>query len=117
MRSIPLPGKAGNVEQEKRDSFDQNIIELYRSVLLYRKIKSTLSPPDPQLAPEMAEQLQVAEILFDPEKDKDLTAEYSRFRELTKGTRYQTRGYPHGQCRLRKSSLFPRSLFENELMV
>ena len=76
--------EAGNVEQEKRDSFDQNIIELYRSVLLYRKIKSTLSPPDPQLAPEMAEQLQVAEILFDPEKDKDLTAEYTRFRELTK---------------------------------
>ena len=29
--------EAGNVEQEKRDSFDQNIIDLYRSVLLYRK--------------------------------------------------------------------------------
>ena len=27
--------EAGKVEQEKRDSFDQNIIELYRSVLLY----------------------------------------------------------------------------------
>ncbi len=74
---------AGNVEQEKRDSFDQNIIELYRSALLYRKIKATLSPPDPQLSPEMAEQLQVADVLFDPEKDTDLTAEYERFRELT----------------------------------
>ena len=41
--------EAGKVEQEKRDSFDQNIIDLYRSVLLYRKLKSTLSPPDPQL--------------------------------------------------------------------
>ena len=76
--------EAGNVEQEKRDSFDQNIIDLYRSVLLYRKLKSTLSPPDPQLAPDMAEQLQVAEVLFDPENDKDLTAEFARFRDLTK---------------------------------
>ena len=75
--------EAGNVEQEKRDSFDQNIIDLYRSVLLYRKIKTTLSPPDPQVAPDMAEQLQVAEVLFDPEKDENLTAEYARFRELT----------------------------------
>ena len=75
--------EAGNVEQEKRDSFDQNIIDLYRSVLLYRKIKTTLSPPDPQLSPDMAEQLQVAEVLFDPEKDESLTAEYARFRELT----------------------------------
>ena len=54
--------EAGKVEQEKRDSFDQNIIDLYRSVLLYRKLKSTLSPPDPNLAPDMAEQLQVAEV-------------------------------------------------------
>ena len=76
--------EAGKVEQEKRDSFDQNIIDLYRSVLLYRKLKSTLSPPDPQLAPDMAEQLQVAEVLFDPENDKDLTAEFARFRDLTK---------------------------------
>ena len=75
--------EAGKVEQEKRDSFDQNIIDLYRSVLLYRKIKTTLSPPDPQLSPDMAEQLQVAEVLFDPEKDESLTAEYARFRELT----------------------------------
>ena len=36
------------------------------------------------LAPDMAEQLQVADVLFDPSKDKDLTAEYARFRELTK---------------------------------
>ena len=76
--------EAGKVEQEKRDSFAQNIIDLYRSVLLYRKLKSTLSPPDPQLAPDMAEQLQVAEVLFDPENDKDLTAEFARFRDLTK---------------------------------
>ena len=76
--------ESGKVEQEKRDSFDQNIIDLYRSVLLYRKIKTTLSPPDPNLAPDMAEQLQVAQVLYNPNKDKDLTAEYARFRELTK---------------------------------
>ena len=76
--------ESGKVEQEKRDSFDQNIIDLYRSVILYRKIKTTLSPPDPNLSPDMAQQLQVADVLFDPSKDKYLTAEYSRFRELTK---------------------------------
>ena len=56
--------EAGNVEQEKRDSFDQNIMDLYRSVLLYRKIKTTLSPPDPQIAPDMAAQLQVAQRFY-----------------------------------------------------
>ena len=76
--------EAGKVEQEKRDSFDQNIIDLYRSVLLYRKIKTTLSPPEPNLEPDMAKQLQVADVLFDPKKDSDLTDEYVRFRELTK---------------------------------
>ena len=76
--------EAGKVEQEKRDSFDQNIIDLYRSVLLYRKIKTTLSPPEPNLEPDMAKQLQVADVLFDPQKDSDLTDEYVRFRELTK---------------------------------
>ena len=75
---------AGNVEQEKRDSFQQNIIDLYRSILLYRKLKNTLSPTAPNLSSEMSEQLQVSDILFDPEKDEDLTAEYIRFRELTK---------------------------------
>ena len=68
----------------KRDSFDQNIIDLYRSVLLYRKIKTTLSPPEPNLEPDMAKQLQVADVLFDPQKDSDLTDEYVRFRELTR---------------------------------
>lgn len=75
---------AGKKEQEFRDPYDQNMIDLYRSLLLYRKLKSTLSPPDPNLSPEMADQLKVAEILFDPEKDKDLTSEYARFRSLTK---------------------------------
>ena len=32
----------------------------------------------------MAKQLQVADVLFDPKKDSDLTDEYVRFRELTK---------------------------------
>ena len=75
---------AGKKEQEFRDPYDQNMIDLYRSVLLYRKLKSTISPPSPNLSPEMADQLQVNEILFDPEVDDDLTAEYARFRQLTK---------------------------------
>ena len=74
--------EARKIPQEKRDSFDQNIIELYRSALLYDNIKATLSPPNPQPTPE--DDKLVAEILFDPEKDKDRTEEYARFREFTK---------------------------------
>ena len=36
--------KAGEVETELRDSFQQNIIELYRSLLIYKKLKHSLSP-------------------------------------------------------------------------
>ena len=36
--------EAGKIEREKQDSFDQNIIDLYRSVLLYRKLKHTPYP-------------------------------------------------------------------------
>ena len=36
--------ESGKLEREKQDSFDQNIIDLYRSLILYRKLKHTLSP-------------------------------------------------------------------------
>ena len=45
--------KAGEVETELRDSFQQNIIELYRSLLIYKKLKHSLSPPNTPDRPEV----------------------------------------------------------------
>ena len=75
---------AGQIEREKQDSFQQNVIELYRGLLLYRKLKNTLAPPPvPTESSEMLDQIGVAEFFFDPNKDSDRTAEYQRFRDLT----------------------------------
>ena len=75
--------ESGKLEREKRDSFDQNIIDLYRSVLLYRKLKHTLSPPAPPPDTKMVKDLDIGDLFYDESKDKDRTAEYSRFRSLT----------------------------------
>jgi ABC-type transport system involved in cytochrome c biogenesis permease subunit len=76
--------EAGQIEREKQDSFQQNAIELYRGLLLYRKLKNTLAPPPvPSESSEMLDEIGVAEVFFDPEKDSDRTAEYERFRALT----------------------------------
>ena len=50
--------KAGEVETEKRNSFQQNIIELYRYLLIYKKLKHSLSPPTPAERPEVIQQRQ-----------------------------------------------------------
>ena len=76
--------ESGKLEREKQDSFDQNIIDLYRSVLLYRKLKHTLSPPAPPPETKMIEDLDLNTFFFDSDKDKDRTDEYSRFRSITK---------------------------------
>ena len=74
---------SGKLEREKQDSFDQNIIDLYRSVLLYRKLKHTLSPPAPPPGTKMTEDLDLVTFFFDSARDKDRTDEYSRFRSIT----------------------------------
>jgi ABC-type transport system involved in cytochrome c biogenesis permease subunit len=76
--------EAGKLEREKQDSFQQNVIELYRGLLLYRKLKNTLAPPPvPEESSDMLGELGVAKFFFDPKKDTDRTAEYQRFRDLT----------------------------------
>jgi ABC-type transport system involved in cytochrome c biogenesis permease subunit len=75
--------EAGEVEQELRDSFDQNVIELYRSLLLYRKLKFTLSPEKPPVESKMLADLGADELFYNPLTDSDQTEEYARFRSLT----------------------------------
>ena len=75
--------EAGKIEREKQDSFDQNIIDLYRSVLLYRKLKHTLTPPSPPDDNQLLTDLSLEEFFFDEKSDSSRIAEYRRFRELT----------------------------------
>jgi ABC-type transport system involved in cytochrome c biogenesis permease subunit len=75
--------KAGEVETEIRDSFQQNIIELYRSLLIYKKLKHSLSPPTTPDRPEVLEQLGVTDLVYSAEKDRARSDEYLRFRKLT----------------------------------
>lgn len=74
---------AGEKPQEKMDTFDQNSIDLYRSILLYRKVKHTLSPPSPMTNSEMFSNLGIEDIFYDSSKDTDRTSEFIRFRNLT----------------------------------
>ena len=76
-------GKAGEVETEKRNSFQQNIIELYRSLLIYKKLKHSLSPPTPAERPEVIQQMDVGDLIYDSNKDNSLSDKFFRFRELT----------------------------------
>ena len=75
--------KAGEVETELRDSFQQNIIELYRSLLIYKKLQHSLSPPTTPDRPEVLEQLGVTDLVYSAEKDRARSDEYLRFRKLT----------------------------------
>lgn len=74
--------ESGKLEREKQDSFDQNVIDLYRSLLLYRKLKHTLAPPAPPSDAKMMSELDLKDFFFNPQSDSDRTKEYHRFREL-----------------------------------
>ena len=75
--------EAGEKEQEMRDSYDQNVIDLYRSIQLYRKVKHTLVLSTPVTDSEMLGNLELSNIFYDPKIDADQTSEFIRFRELT----------------------------------
>ena len=91
--------EAGKTEQEKRDSFDQNVLDLYRAPL-YRKLKHTLAPPP--VPPESLESLREMEV----EQYSDPQIQTGRpGRELTQSFRRTQQRYGW-EPRLRKGCLF-----------
>ena len=78
-----IRGKQLKWKLKKRNSFQQNIIELYRSLLIYKKLKHSLSPPTPAERPEVIQQMDVGDLIYDSNKDNSLSDEFFRFRELT----------------------------------
>ena len=75
--------KAGQVEGEQRNYFEQNIIELYHGLVLYRNLKTTLTPPDHAPTSSVHNHTELEPLFYNPEKDTSRTAEYLRFREIT----------------------------------
>ena len=75
--------EAGKAEQENRNYFQQNIIELYRGLVLYRNLKTTLTPPPHTPSSSVHNHAELEPLFYNPEKDTDRTDEYKRFRELT----------------------------------
>jgi ABC-type transport system involved in cytochrome c biogenesis permease subunit len=75
--------EAGKVEREFRNYFEQNIIELYHGLVLYRNLKTTLVPPPHAPSSAVHDHAELEPFFYDSEKDKDRTSEYQRFRQLT----------------------------------
>jgi len=75
--------KAGQVESEQRNYFEQNIIELYHGLVLYRNLKTTLTPPAHAPTSSVHNHAELEPLFYNPEKDTSRTAEYLRFREIT----------------------------------
>ena len=75
--------EAGAIEREFRNYFQQNIIELYHGLVLYRNLKTTLTPPPHAPSSSVHNHAELAPLFYNPEKDTDRTDEYQRFRKLT----------------------------------
>ena len=75
--------KAGQTESEQRNYFEQNIIELYHALVLYRNLKTTLTPPPHAPTSSVHNHAELEPLFFNPDKDSNRTAEYLRFREIT----------------------------------
>ena len=74
---------AGKLEREYRNYFHQNILELYHGLVLYRNLKTTLSPLRmPHLLRHMTT-VNWNHLFYNSETDKSQTDEYRRFREIT----------------------------------
>ena len=75
--------KAGEMETADRGPFEQNVLDLYRSLLLYRKLQNTLQPPPIPSKLAQDEEFGLQDILR-KDDEPGYVAEYERFRSLAK---------------------------------
>lgn len=75
--------QAGKIERERRNSFHQNILEVYRGLVLYRNLKVTLTPPPHAPSSSIHDLSGLEPLFYDPSTDPDRVSEYRRFREIT----------------------------------
>ncbi len=75
--------EAGKIEREHRNYFHQNVTELYHGLILYRNLKTTLTPPPHAPSSSVHDHSQLEPMFFNEEKDTARTDEYRRFRDLT----------------------------------
>jgi len=74
---------AGKIEREYRTPYHQNVIELYHGLVLYRNLKTTLTPPPHAPSSAVHDHSKLEPLFFNNEKDKSQADEYRRFREIT----------------------------------
>ena len=74
---------AGRLEREYRNYFHQNILELYNALVLYRNLKTTLTPPPHAPSSTVHDHSKLEPLFFNPETDESQANEYRRFREIT----------------------------------
>ena len=78
-----MPRTQAKIEREYRNSFHQNIIELYHGLVLYRNLKTTLTPPPHAPTSAVHDHSQLEPLFYNGEKDATRAEEYRRFRSLT----------------------------------
>ena len=74
---------ASKIEREFRNYYHQNIIELYHGLVLYRNLKTTLTPPPHAPSSSVHDHSKLEPLFYNPEIDSSRTSEYRRFRSLT----------------------------------
>ena len=99
---------AGKIEREYRNSFHQNIIELYHGLVLYRNLKTTLTPPPHAPTSEVHDHSQLEPLFYKGEKDATRAEEYRRFRSLTSDIAAKPEGIKLGNSCLLYTSPSPR---------
>ena len=75
---------ASKIEREFRNYFHQNIIELYHGIVLYRNLKTTLTPPPHAPSSSVHDHSKLEPFSYNAEIDSSRTSnEYRRFRSIT----------------------------------
>ncbi len=74
--------QAGKLGSEERGAFEQNILDLYRSLQLYNKLQNTLQPPPAPTSLSENPEFGLQEILRNATTEDGYVAEFERFRAL-----------------------------------